>query len=152
MSENMTTLNAVQRARILGPLREKLQDVYRITRARKQSEADYKVASAEAVPDLEALCGVNGGTVRFTDSDGVEQAAKLVQAQGGTYWDSAPLIEWLKENKKWNSVKSTVLDERKLQSEIEAGNIDFADVKPFYLQKPPNAAYVKFVNADADSL
>jgi hypothetical protein len=146
------TITAVQRARILNPLREKLQDLYRITRSKKQAEADYKDAAGVAIPDLAELVGVNGGTVRFTDSDGVTQAAKLVQADAGEYWDQALLIEWLKQNSKWNSVKTTVLDPERLKSEINSGNIDFDQVRQFLHKKDPNSPYVKFVNATADSL
>ena len=147
-----STLTSVQRSRILGGLREKLQDVYRVTRARKQIEVDYKTATGEAIPDLETVAGVNDQTVRFTDSDGVEQAAKLVQNSPGNYWDLALLVEWLKQNNKWNAVKATVLDDKKLAAEIAVGNIDFEQIKHLYLQKDAPSAYIKFVNATADSL
>lgn len=147
----MTMNEELKRKRAIEDARERLASFKRISVAATQTESERKEFSAEILPDLIDLLGVNGATIRF-EFDGKELAAKVSQGDPGQKWDVAPLMEYLKENKLWNGVKTEILDPDKLHARIQLGDIKKADVEKFMLPIDPAKPSVKWVSPTPDSL
>lgn len=141
----MTTISEGLRTnRLLSALKEKLPSVKAAAENKRHAENVYKEVATDALSDLVAVDGLNGDGVRFEYGD-KEYAAFVCQPEPERIWDSAPLVEWLKDNGFWDSVSVTVVDPEKLESEMAAGNIKRSDLDGFQIEKQ-RSAYVKFIN------
>lgn len=141
----------INRERMLTGLRKKLADLKRLSILKSQTNSQYDEFAAPALAELLDVDGANGSGVRF-ELDGVEYAAFACQADPGRYWDTAPLIDFLKKRGWWDKVSMEVLDPQKLQAEIAAGNIPEKLVAKFQVTGEPKKPYVKFINPKPESL
>jgi hypothetical protein len=137
--------------RALDDAREHLAMLKRLSVQAKDAEDVRKEYSAELVPELSELIGVNGKTIRF-QLDGKELGAKVSQGDAGQKWDVAPLIEYLKEKNLWKKASTQELDPDKLHALLALGDIDVKDVEKFMVRIEPSTPSVKWVNPSADSL
>jgi hypothetical protein len=147
----MSLSEEVKKKRALDDAREQVQSLKGLSVDAKSAEDNRKLYSSAIIPGLIELLGVNGQSIRF-EFDGKELAAKVSQGDPGQKWDTAPLIEWLKERKLWNKASSQVLDGDKLHALLALGDIKKADVEQFMLPIEAAKPSVKWVNPDAESL
>lgn len=147
----MALSEEVQQKRALEKAREAVATLKALSVDAKVAEDGRKEFSNAILPDLIDLLGVNGRTIRF-EFDGKELGAKVSQGDPGQKWDTAPLIEWLKERKLWNKASVQTLDGDKLHALIQLGDIKLEDVKQFMLPIEPAKPAVKWVNPDVESL
>jgi hypothetical protein len=147
----MSVTEEVKQKRALDEARECVTTLKRLSVDAKVAEDGRKEYSADVLPQLIELLGVNGKSIRF-EFNGKELAAKVSQGDPGEKWDVAPLIEWLKENKLWKKSSAEQLDPDKLHALIMLGDIKKADVERFMLPIDPAKPSVKWVNADVESL
>jgi hypothetical protein len=137
--------------RKLTGLRTILATLHQVKLSKKAVGQEEASLTAEALPALIQLVGVNTKNgVWFEDADGNRHAAAVVQGSGEE-WDLAPLIEHLKGIKVWDEVSTRQLDPHKLAAEIVAGNIKGDDLEKFKIKKT-SAPYIKIVNATPESM
>ena len=96
---------------------------------------------------LEEL-GVDNEVGLLFDPANEEKGSAYVQTNAGSeVWDEDKIIEWLrgrKTNRLWMSCSTRVLDIRKFEAEVAAGNIPKSVVKRMKYETPAAKPFIRF--------
>lgn len=148
----MTVKDKIQRNHFLDRVRAMLPVVKEASSTVSKSKTEYEEASAATLKDMLQIVEPNGERIRF-EYDGQELSAGVVQGKKSGNWDLARLVEHLKERGLWNKVSARMLDQNLLDSLIARGEIDGETLKKeFWVEGGLNSPYIKFGNADSESL
>lgn len=123
----------------LIPLLERLKE-YRLEK--EAVEEDIQATQEHALPLLKADDPEGEGI--DCEAWGVEYTAKVQQNRTPEMWDLENLIPWLVQQGLWSRVCTEILDESKLQAEIQSGKIRKSDLKRFTIKGDPPKPFIRF--------
>lgn len=131
-------------------VRDALQKLKGLRAQKEKLEQQIRDVSAEAIPLMGAVDPAGKGVV-FEFGD--ERVAGWVRQNAASDdVDQVGLIEALTRAGKFDSVSTRVLDMRKLEAEIAAGNIRAQFVKRFMTPGKRPSPYVAFAKPKKDSI